>query len=133
MRIRKTVVAGVLLAAALIGTAAAQEMQLDGRTELKRADLAGVEGTEISQAILEVQPGKTIPRHIHYGDEISYVLQGTMVQAPGKDPVMLETGTSLHFPRETPHGGQKIVGDNALRLLTVHIVDKGKPFMAEVK
>jgi len=29
--------------------------------------------------------------------------------------------------RDVPHGGVKVVGDKALRLLTVHIVDKGKP------
>jgi hypothetical protein len=29
--------------------------------------------------------------------------------------------------RDVPHGGVKVVGDKPLRLLTVHIVDKGKP------
>ena len=29
--------------------------------------------------------------------------------------------------RNVAHGGVKVVGDKALRLLTVHIVDKGKP------
>jgi hypothetical protein len=28
--------------------------------------------------------------------------------------------------REVPHGGWKVVGDKPLKLLTIHIVDKGK-------
>jgi hypothetical protein len=29
--------------------------------------------------------------------------------------------------RDVPHAGYKVVGDKPLKLLTVHIVDKGKP------
>jgi hypothetical protein len=29
--------------------------------------------------------------------------------------------------RDVPHGAYKVVGDTPLKLLTVHIVDKGKP------
>ena len=30
--------------------------------------------------------------------------------------------------RDVPHGGYKVVGDTTLKLLAVHIIDKGKPF-----
>jgi hypothetical protein len=29
--------------------------------------------------------------------------------------------------RDVPHAGYKVIGDKTLKLLTVHIVDKGKP------
>jgi hypothetical protein len=32
-----------------------------------------------------------------------------------------------------PHGGLKVAGDKPIKLLTVYIVDKGKPLVALVK
>lgn len=104
---------------------------LDGleRTELRRADLTGAEGTEVITSILEAQPGAGIPRHTHHGDEFLYVLEGGSIQVPGKPPMHLKAGETLHFPRGLAHGGFTVVGDKPLKALTVHIVDKGKPFM----
>jgi hypothetical protein len=34
--------------------------------------------------------------------------------------------------REVPHAGWKVVGDKPLKLLTVHVVDKGKPLSVNV-
>jgi hypothetical protein len=59
--------------------------------------------------------------------------QGTMVQLPGKEPQMMETGTPIHNAREVVHGGAKVVGDKPLKIVTVHIVDKGKPLYVEPK
>jgi hypothetical protein len=50
-----------------------------------------------------------------------------MVQEPGKEPMMLATGTALMNLRDVPHAGFKVVGETSLILLTVHIVDKGTP------
>jgi quercetin dioxygenase-like cupin family protein len=117
-------------AAGLLGGHPELALAQDGmeRTELKRADLTGADGMEVVQAILVVQPGTPIPRHIHHGDEISYVLEGATLELPDGKAIDLKTGTSIHFPRDTPHGGFKVVGDAPLKLLTVHVVDKGKPF-----
>ena len=71
--------------------------------------------------------GAELPRHFHHGIETGYVLEGTLVQYPGKPPVMLETGTSILNLRDVPHGGFKVVGAGPLKLFTVHVVDKGKP------
>ena len=55
------------------------------------------------------------------------MLQGALVQSPGKDPVSLPTGvTSLNL-RDVVHGKFKVVGDTSLKMFTVHVVDKGKP------
>lgn len=103
------------------------------RVELARAGLSGAAGTEVVMATLEVPPGTHVPRHIHPGDEFAYILTSGSFQAPGKDPVTLQADTPLHFPRDVPHGGFEIVGDAPVKLLTVHIVDKGKPMTALVE
>jgi quercetin dioxygenase-like cupin family protein len=97
------------------------------RTVLNQADLSGAPGMEVISSILEVQPGASIPRHFHNGIEAGRVLEGAMVQYPGKEPQMLETGTAVFNLRGAFHAGYKIVGDKPLKIYTVHVVDKGKP------
>jgi hypothetical protein len=46
---------------------------------------------------------------------------------PDGKQISVETGAAAINVREVPHGGIKIVGDKTLKLLTVHVVDKGKP------
>ena len=97
------------------------------RVEQKRSDLTGAPGMEVIASIAEYKNGDTIDLHIHHGIEAAYVVQGSSVQVPGKDPMPLPTGaTSLNL-RDVKHGGFKVVGDTPLKLFTVHIVDKGKP------
>jgi quercetin dioxygenase-like cupin family protein len=96
------------------------------RTEVKRSDLTGT-NMEIVVAIVDAQPGAFLPKHIHPGDEAVYILEGGMTEVPGQAPTMLATGSSYINARDVPHAGYKVVGDKALKILTVHIVDKGKP------
>jgi len=37
------------------------------------------------------------------------------------------TGAVGFNVRDVPHGAYKVIGDKTIKLLTVHIVDKGKP------
>jgi len=104
-----------------------------GRSELKRTDLAGAPGMEVISSVSEYKPGEELPRHFHHGVEMVYVLQGSLTQAPGKDPVMLAMGPALTFLRDVPHADFKVVGDQSLKLLNVHAVDKGKPLYEWVK
>jgi quercetin dioxygenase-like cupin family protein len=103
------------------------------RIEQKRADLSGAPGMEVIASVGEYKPGESIELHIHHGIEAAYVVQGAMVQVPGKDASSLTTGATLLNLREVRHGGFKVVGDTPLKLFTVHIVDKGKPLYDYVK
>ena len=103
------------------------------RTILRQADLTGASGMEVISSILEVQPGATLPRHFHHGIEAAYVIEGAMIQDPGEEPRMLPTGANAFNLRDAMHAGFKVVGDRALKLFTVHVVDKGKPLFAEGK
>jgi quercetin dioxygenase-like cupin family protein len=116
---------GAILAAALTvlpGFAWAQQFK---RTELQRADLTGT-NMEIVLAAVEAPPGAVLPLHFHYGDEVVYVLEGGMIETKEGERRASDTGLSYINVREVPHGGWKVVGDKPLKLLTIHIVDKGK-------
>ena len=120
-----------IFAAALSVPTHAQESS--ARKELKRVDLSGAPGMEVVSSISEYKPGEVLGLHFHHGVEAGYALQGAMVQAPGKEPMMLPTGAPVMNLRDVVHGGFKIVGDTPLKLFTVHIVDKGKPLYDWVK
>ena len=100
------------------------------RKEMQRADLSGAPGMEVVSSILEYKPGEVAARHFHHGVETAFVIQGSMILLPGKEPTMLETGSAELNLRDAVHGGFKVVGDKPLKLFTAHIVDKGKPLYA---
>jgi quercetin dioxygenase-like cupin family protein len=102
------------------------------RTVLKQADLTGT-NMEIIIAVLEVPPGTTIERHTHPGEEAVYVLEGATLQMPDGTEVARPAGQAGVNVRDVPHAGYKVVGDKPLRLLTVHIVDKGKQMTVPAK
>jgi quercetin dioxygenase-like cupin family protein len=114
------------VAVALIGLAQAQDLDSKNRKELKRADLTGTK-MEVILSTADYQPGDVIARHIHHGEEAFYVLQGATVETPAGKKIELATGTGSINMRDVPHAGFKVVGDKPLKLLTVHIVDKGAP------
>jgi hypothetical protein len=100
--------------AAWAGLAQAQEIK---RTEIKRSDLTGT-NMEVIMTVLEAPPGAVLPKHFHYGEEAFYVLEGAMTEIPGQPAA----------PRAQGTGGS----DKPLKLLTVHVVDKGKPLAVNV-
>ena len=115
--------AAAFLVASIASAALADEPR---RTVLKRADLTGT-NMEIIIAVLEVPPGNTIARHSHPGEEAVYVLDGATLQFPDGREVARPAGEAGVNVRDVPHAGYQVVGDKTLKLLTVHIVDKGKP------
>jgi quercetin dioxygenase-like cupin family protein len=120
---------GLLLFALGLATGLTAQTLTDSpqRVEQKRADLSGAPNMEVIASIVEIKPGDSSNLHVHHGVEAFHVLQGALVQAPGQAPSMLPTGlTSLNL-RDVKHGAFKVVDDKPLKLLTVHIVDKGKP------
>lgn len=127
--------AAYLVTLAALGSAAlpvaAQETTT--RKELRRVDLSGAPGMEVILSITELRPGDEIPAHLHHGIETGYVLEGGMVEAPGRPAYAIETGSPIMNLRDIAHGGFKVVGDKTIKLLTVHIVDKGKPLYDPVK
>lgn len=55
-----------------------------------------------------------------------------MVESPGKPPIAMPTGTPIMMLRDAEHGFT-VVGDKTIKLVTVHVVDKGKPLYDYIK
>jgi quercetin dioxygenase-like cupin family protein len=114
-------------AVAFIGLAHAQDnLNPKSRQELKRADVSGT-NMEISISVVENQPGETIPRHIHHGEEAFYVLQGAALETLDGKQIKAQAGAADINRRDVPHAGLKVVGDTPFKYLAVHVVDKGAP------
>ena len=120
------------IAAFIIVSMASTAFAEPKRTVLKRADLTGT-NMEIIIAVLEVPPGTAIDKHTHPGEEAVYVLEGATLQFPDGREVSRPAGEAGVNVRDVPHAGYKVVGDKTLKLLTVHIVDKGKPMTVPAK
>ena len=95
------------------------------RTLLSRMD-APTPGYEIIEMRVEIPAGSVIARHIHFGVETSYVIEGsTMLDVQGVGPKIYTAGQGFQVPPVTPHGGK--CGDKPAVLLGVYVVEKGKP------
>ena len=102
------------------------------RTDLQRHDLS-VPGHEAIQVRVDFEPGAAFPKHSHPGEEIIYVLQGSLeYQLQGKPPVTLKAGDVLFVPAGTIHAA-KNVGSGTASELATYIVEKGKPLLTLVK
>lgn len=96
-------------------------------TQLLHADLAGVPGKEVIMTIIEVKPGTGISAHVHNGDEFVYVLEGSYERFVEQAHAVANAGEAFSVEREKVHGGMA-AGAGPAKLLTVHVVDKGKSF-----
>jgi quercetin dioxygenase-like cupin family protein len=68
------------------------------------------------------------PPHSHPGEEIIYVLQGTLEYRVAGRPVTLGPGGVLFIPAGTVHSARNIGSGNADELAT-YIVEKGRPLV----
>lgn len=102
------------------------------RTDLQQHDL-GIPGREVVQVRVDIGPGVVAPNHSHPGEEIIYVIEGSLeYQVEGKPPVTLKAGEVLFIPYGTVHAAKNVGNDNAAELAT-YIVEKGKPLVTLVK
>jgi quercetin dioxygenase-like cupin family protein len=102
------------------------------RTDLQRHDLS-VPGHEVVQARVDFSEAAVFGRHTHPGEEIIYVLEGSIeYQLDGKPPVTLRAGEVLFIPAGTIHSAKNVGSGNAAELGT-YVVEKGKPLLTLMK
>jgi quercetin dioxygenase-like cupin family protein len=102
------------------------------RIDLQRHDLS-VPGREVIQARVELDPGVTSARHTHPGEEIVYVLEGSLeYRIEGKPPVTLQAGDVLFIPAGTIHAAKNVGRGKGAELAT-YLVEKGKPLVVPVE
>ena len=95
------------------------------RVDLQRHDLS-IAGREAFQARVEFAPGASFPRHTHPGEEIIYVLTGTLEYEVAGKPVTLKSGDVLFVPAGTVHAARN-VGTTPAAELATYVLEKGKP------
>src|SRR5215212_624041 len=121
------------IAALIIASGLALNMAQSQRPGVTRADLLrhdlSVSGREVVQVRVDFAPGVAFPPHSHPGEEIAYVIEGSLeYQLEGKQPVTLKAGEVLFIPAGTIHTAKNVGSGNAAELAT-YIVEKGKPLV----
>src|SRR5262245_24449121 len=101
------------------------------RTDLQRHDLSAP-GREVVQVRVDFDPGYVAPMHTHPGEEIIYVIEGTLEYEIGGKVTRVKAGDVLFVPAGTPHTAKNIGTTHAAELAT-YVVEKGKPLIKLVK
>ena len=115
----------------LAGSAQAQKPGTK-RTDLQRHDLSAP-GRVVVQVRVDFDPGYISPKHTHPGEEIIYVLEGTLeYKIEGKPPATYKAGEVLFVPSGTIHSAKNVGSGNGAELAT-YVVEKGKPLISIVK
>ena len=123
---------GIAAFIGLVGMAVDAGQLVVTRTDLQRHDLSAP-GREVIQVRVDFEPGYVAPKHKHPGEEIIYVLEGSLeYQIEGKPPVTLKAGDVLFIPAGTVHAARN-VGNVTGSELATYIVEKGKPLLTLVK
>lgn len=102
------------------------------RTDLQRHDLSAP-GREVVQVRVDFDPGYVAPRHTHPGEEIIYVLEGTLeYQIEGQPTATVKPGDVLFVPAGAIHSVKNVGSSNGAELAT-YVVEKGKPLIMLAK
>ena len=102
------------------------------RTDLQQEALS-VPGREAIQTRVDFAPGAVVPKHRHPGDEIVYVLTGTLEYKVEGQPIqILRAGEVLFIPKGAVHSAINVGVQDASELAT-YIVEKDKPLTEFVK
>jgi quercetin dioxygenase-like cupin family protein len=101
------------------------------RTDLQRHDLSAP-GREVVQVRVDFDPGYVSPKHTHPGEEIIYVLEGSLeYQVEGKPTRTYKAGEVLLVPAGAIHWVKNVGSGNGAELAT-YVVEKGKPLITLV-
>ena len=124
------VLAGTMGAWGIHGLDAQQEKPTFTRTILQSPDLSA-QGRAAVVARVEFEPGSAIGKHTHPGEELGYVLEGTLtLEVEGKPPVTLKAGDVFFVEAGRVHAGKN--GNTPGKVLATYIVEKGKPLATAV-
>ncbi|MFN8062948.1 MAG: cupin domain-containing protein [Vicinamibacterales bacterium] len=124
----------VAVLACMSAAAAGVAAQQAGFTRMivQQADLS-VPGREAVTARAEFTvPGASVGRHTHFGEEIGYVIEGTITVEIDGAAKTLKTGEAFIIPNGKPHNATN-AGAGKAAILATYIVEKGKPLATPVK
>ena len=102
------------------------------RTDLQRQDLSAP-GREMVQARVDIGPEAPLVKHTHPGEEIIYILQGSLeYQVEGQPTRTFNAGEALTVPAGAVHAVRNVGSGNAAELAT-YVIEKGKPLLTLVE
>jgi quercetin dioxygenase-like cupin family protein len=127
----------ILVAVLIVGSGLALHVTLAQQAGVKRTDLQrhdlSAPGREVIQVRVDIDPGVVAQRHKHPGEEIIYVIEGTLeYQIEGRPPATVKQGDVLFVPAGAIHSVKNVGSGNGAELAT-YIVEKGKPLITLVK
>ena len=96
------------------------------RTELQHT-ASSIPGREIVQVLTEIPAGVESGWHQHPGEEVGYILAGTVeMMIEGEPTLTLHAGDPFLMPPRTPHNALD-VGPETGMMLSTYIVEVGEP------
>jgi len=132
MRTTRMFAIPLLIVACAVALHVAQAQQAGTkRTDLQRHDLSAP-GREVVQVRVDFDPGYVAPRHTHPGEEIIYVIEGSLEYEIDGQLAQVKAGDVLFVPAGAIHTAKNIGSSNGAELAT-YIVEKGKPLLTVVK
>jgi len=82
--------------------------------------------------LAEIQPGAEAGKHTHPGEEIAYILEGTVtLEIQGKPGAMKKAGDVFIIPAGTVHNARN-TGATLAKVLATYVIEKGKPVATPV-
>ena len=127
---------GAAVAVVVVGLWGSQALnaQQPGFTRKQLQDQPlSVPGRHVVQAIAEFAPGVAVGKHTHPGEELSYVLEGTLLlEIEGEAPRTLKAGDAFFVPAGKVHDGKNI-GKGPTKVLATYVVETGKAVATPVK
>ncbi len=96
------------------------------RTELQHS-ASSIPGREIVQVLTEIPAGVESGWHMHPGEEVGYILAGTVeMMIQGHPTLILHAGEGFLRPPRTPHNALDL-GPETGQMLSTYIVEVGQP------
>lgn len=122
------IVSTIVLLGILASTAWARQSGIS-RTDLLKQPLS-VPSRELVQVRVGFAPAAFAPEHRHPGEEVAYVLEGTLEYRLDRGPpVVLQAGETLFIPAGVLHSARNVGNGKAAELAT-YVVEQGKPLVA---
>ena len=96
------------------------------RTEIQHRP-SSIPGREIIQVLTEIPAGVESGWHIHPGEEVGYIVAGTVeMRIAGQPTLTLHAGDGFLIPPRTAHNALD-VGPETGRMLSTYVVEIGQP------
>ena len=121
----------ILLAMFVTATAVGAQEPPFKRTVLQKGDLS-MAGHEAVTARVDIPQGVSVGKHTHPGEEVAYVMDGTLqVEIEGATKTV-KAGEPFLIPAGKVHDAKNI-GSGPATVIATYIVEKGKPLATPVK